>query len=198
MPRRTASTVWFLPSVIAVCLLASCSGDKDAAESGATTAEGPASAGATAQADIPNACTFFTRDELEKSVGWELNEGEPQTAPPPSSECSFESPPKMYVTRTFPDPPLPEATGFSSVTVNTHATSEKSFEEFRTLMSGRFEEVPGLGDRSYFYGFDMLYVRVGNRGFSIRMYTEASSDADKDRVKSVLKSLAQTGVARLG
>ena len=44
----------------------------------------------------------------------------------------------------------------------------------------------------------MMYVRVGNRGFSIRLYVNApTTDAGKARLRAVMFSLARAGVAKL-
>jgi hypothetical protein len=150
-----------------------------------------------AVAKVPDACTFFSRAELEEIIGWELREGEPEDVPVGSSSCDFESPPLMYVTRTFSDPALPQSVDFSSLMINTHPSNAAGFEEFRQMLGAGVEDVPGIGDSAYFNGPDLLYVRVGDRGFSIRIYTNASTDADWARIRDVMLTLARLGESRL-
>lgn len=151
-----------------------------------------------ATADIPDACTFFSRAELEQTVGWQLDEGESEELPAGFSKCDFDTPPRIDVTRTFPDPALPQSVGFSSLLVSTHISDAQSFDEFRQMLGPDAEDAPGIGDGAYFYGPDMLYVRVGNRGFSLRIHTDAASDADWARVREVMLTLARLGASRLG
>jgi hypothetical protein len=46
-------------------------------------------------------------------------------------------------------------------------------------------------------GGDMLYVRVGNLGFSLRIYTNAGNEADWARVREVMLKLGRLGASRL-
>jgi hypothetical protein len=151
-----------------------------------------------AAASVPDACTFIPKTELEALLGWELREGKRRDMPPGLSQCDFETPPQMYVTRRFNNPPLPEAAGFSSVTITTNPTSPETFAESRRLMQADAEDVPGIGDAAYFNGPAMIYVRVGNRGFSIRLHVNApSTAAGRARLREVISSLAHAAVAKL-
>ncbi len=195
MTNAEARVLFLVP--LTALLIAACGGGDGA---GSATPDAPAPGANTAAAaptNVPDACTFFSRAELEESVGWELREGDKEDAPPGFSECDFETPTRMSVTRTFPNPPLPEAVGFSSVTVNTHPSDPVKFAEFRRNLGAGAEDVPGVGDGAYFYGRDMLYVRVGNRGFSIRIYSNAGNDADWARVRDVMLKLGRLGASRL-
>ena len=63
-------------------------------------------------------------------------------------------------------------------------------------------DVPGVGDDAYLNGPDLLFVRVGNRGFSVRIYTDAGTDANRVRVHRgdgetrSAGCISQAGVAR--
>jgi hypothetical protein len=158
----------------------------------------PGGATPPARVDVTDACTFIPRAQLEAAVGWELREGKPRTAPAGASECDFATPPQMYVTRTFPNPPLPPAAGFSSIVVNTHPSDATRFAEFRRQLGARAEEVSGLGDAAYFHGPNLLYVRVGTHGFSVRVYVnEPRTDAGRAALRTVMLNLGRLGVARL-
>lgn len=153
---------------------------------------------AVVPADVPDACTFIPRSELEPLIGYELREGEPKAMPPGSSQCDFETPPTLYVTRKFDNPALPEAAGFSSVAVTTNASTPENFYEFRQTLGAAAEDVAGIADGAYFYGPAMIYVRRGDRGFSIRLYVNApETDAGRARLRGVMLSLARAGVSKL-
>jgi hypothetical protein len=151
----------------------------------------------TATGNIPNACTFFSHAELESAVGWQLRAGKAKDAPPGTFECSFEKPQDMYITKTYPNPPIPKSADFTSLTVHTHPVDPKRFAEFRKNLGAAAEDVPGIGDGAYFYGPNLLYVRVGESGFSLRTYTSATSAADKARVREATLSLAKLGASKL-
>jgi hypothetical protein len=151
-----------------------------------------------AAASVPDACTFIPKAELEALLGWELREGKRRDMSPGLSQCDFESPPQMYVTRRFDNPPLPEAAGFSSVTMTTNPSSPKTFAESRRIMQADAEDVPGIGDAAYFNGPAMIYVRLANRGFSIRLHVNApSTPAGQERLREVMLNLARAAAAKL-
>jgi hypothetical protein len=153
---------------------------------------------AAAAVSVPDACTFIPKAELESLIGRELREGKRRDMPPGFFQCDFATPPQMSVTRRFNNPPLPEAAGFSSVTITTNPTSPNTFAESRRLMQADAEDVPGIGDAAYLYGPAMIYVRVGNRGFSIRLHVNTpSTEAGRARLRAVMLSLARAGVAKL-
>lgn len=198
MPNEATPRLRSLMPLTVLLVSAACGGGDapKAADENAPAASSGAEAGPAAKA--PDACTFFSRAELEETVGWELREGKPEDAPAGSSICDFETPPGAYVTRTFPNPALPNSVGFASLTVNTHPSDPGNFTEFRQTLGAEAEDVPGIGDGAYVYGFNLLYVRVGNLGFSVRIYTDAQTDADRGRVREVVLKLGRMGAARLG
>jgi hypothetical protein len=147
---------------------------------------------------IPDACAFIPRAELESLIGRELREGRRRDMPPGFSQGDFSSPPQLSATRRFHDPPLPEAAGFSSVTITTHPTTAKTFAESRDALKENATNVPGIGDAAYMHGPALIYVRVGNRGFSIRLHVnEPKTEAGKSQLRAVMLSLAHAGVAKL-
>jgi hypothetical protein len=153
---------------------------------------------ARATSSVPDACSFIPKAELERLIGRELRDGKPKDMPPGLYQCDFTTPPKMYVKRQFNNPPLPEAAGFSSVVITTNPTTPSTFAESRRVMQANAEDVTGVGDAAFFNGPAMIYVRVGNRGFSIRLHVNApTTDAGRARLKDVMLSLARAGVARL-
>jgi hypothetical protein len=161
---------------------------------GAETSRGKA----PAATNVPDACTFIPRAELERLIGWELREGERKDMPPGLSQCDFSTPPQLYVTRRFNNPPLPEAAGFSSVVITTNPTTPQSFSESRRMMQADAQDVTGIGDAAYLNGPAMIYVRVGSRGFSIRLHVNTpATDAGRTRLREVMLSLARAGVAKL-
>lgn len=174
-----------------------CGGASDEQRADTTAPAAASSASAGPATPAPDACTFFTKAELESNVGWELRDGEREDATPGSSSCDFEMPPGMYRTRTFPNPPLPEPVGFSSIKVNTYPADPADFASARELLGPDYEEVSGVGNAAYFHGPDLLHVRVGNRGFSMRIYTNASAAADKAKVRDVMLTLGRLGASKL-
>jgi hypothetical protein len=195
MPRGLSFPRPLVTVLIAVLAAGGCAAGDDDEPAVAESTGDASDQAAPVSAAVPDACTFFSRAELEAAVGWELREGEPESAPEGSSSCDFEMPPQMYVTRTFPNPPLPKSVDFSSLMVTTYPATADDFGEMRNLTT--VEDAPGIGDDAYFLGPDLLHVRVGNRGFSLRIYTNASAEADAARVRDVMLSLARTGASRL-
>jgi hypothetical protein len=81
----------------------------------------------------------------------------------------------MYVTRTFPNRPLPQSVGFSSVRITTFPADPQIFAMNREIVGPQGEVVAGLGDAAFYNGIDMLYVRVGSRGFSVRFVYQCAN-----------------------
>jgi hypothetical protein len=149
-------------------------------------------------AQIPDACAFIPKAELEKLVGHELRDGVKKDAAPPMSQCSFTTPPGASITRQFENPALPAAAGFDSLTVTTFATTVATFAESRKMMGAGSPEIPGVGDGAFLSGPAMIFVRVGTRGFSVRVYVNApTTDAGRARLQEVMLTLARAGVAKL-
>jgi hypothetical protein len=158
----------------------------------------PGKSPAPVAANVPDACTFIPKAELERLIGYELRDGKRKDMPPGLSQCDFTAPPQLYVTRRYENPPLPEAAGFSSVVITTNPTTPETFAESRRLMQADAEDVPAIGDGAYLYGPAMIYVRVGNRGFSIRLHVNTPTTAGgRTRLREVMLSLARAGVAKL-
>ena len=192
--------------LIALLLVTGCGGDSapDPAPNAATSADDTVAVsdqGATpeteAVVEVPDACVLFDRMELEQTLGWELYDPDPDDMPPGLYACSFGSPPLFYASRKYPDPALPESIGFSSLNINTHPSTVESFEEFREMIGEAAEDVPGIGDGAYFYGYDMIYGRVGGKGFSMRIYTAADTDEERALVREMMLTLARKAAAKL-
>ena len=83
------------------------------------------------------------------------------------------------------------------MTVSTSAYDSKAVAEIRQLDPSAFEDVPNVGDNSYYLGSNLLHVHVGKRGFSLRIEPEARSPADKSKVREVMLGLARAGASRL-
>ncbi len=187
-----------LIALVALIVVAGCGGGADAgAATNGSSADMSADLAAGGPVELPDACTFLARAELEEIVGWELGEGESRDAPAGFSICEFDSPPLLYMTRTFPSPALARSVGFSSFTISTHPSDADGFAEFRQMLGPAVEDAPGIGDAAYFNGPDMLYARVGNRGFSVRIYTDAGSDAEWAQVRDVMLTVGRLGASRI-
>jgi hypothetical protein len=188
----------FLTATLGSLLVFTCSGHAAETRPGKRPPTAGGRPPAAAAVSVPDACSFIPKAELESLVGRELRDGKRHDMSPGLFQCDFETPPQMYVTRRFNNPPLPEAAGFSSVTITTNPSSPNTFAESRRLMQADAEDVPGIGDGAYLYGPAMIYVRVGNRGFSIRLHVNTpSTDAGRARLRQVMLSLARAGVAKL-
>ena len=147
---------------------------------------------------MPDACSWIPKLELEKILGWELRDGKKKDVSPGMSQCDFTTPPGAYVTRRYPNPALPPAAGFSSVIITTYPTTQKTFNENRRATPGGVSDVPGVGDDAFMYGPAMMHVRVGNRGFSIRLYVnEPKTENGKANLTETLLKIARAGIARL-
>jgi len=191
--QRTSHGIPF----VVLLFVTGCGGAPDEQRADATPPAAASSISAEPSGPVPDACTFFTRAELEANVGWELRDGEKEDAPPGLSSCDFEMPPQMSITRTFPNPPLPRSVDFSSLVINTHPADAAVFASARQQLGAAVEEVSGVGDAAYFNGPNQLHVRVGNRGFSLRIYTNASTAADLAKVREVMLTLGRLGASKL-
>jgi hypothetical protein len=177
-------------------------GEPSAGVPATSAAAGPAASASSGTApapiDVPDACTFVAKADMESLVGRELRDGERRDMSPGQSQCDFSTPPDLYVTRRFENPALPDASGFSAITVTTNGTSAAQFEESRKLMASDAAPVADVGDAAFFATPAMIYVRVGNRGFSIRVHVNApTTDNGKRRLGEVMLGLARAGAAKL-
>ena len=178
----------------ATLAVASCGGQESAPTANAS--EPNAGTAASAAAEIPDACAFFPKAELEAAVGHELREGEPQPAQD-GSTCRFRKQLGIKATKAAAEGALPASLGFTSMTVATSPHDPEAVAEIRELDPEAFDGVAGLGDDSYFLGPNLLHVNVGRRGFSVRIDPDASSDEDRAKVREVLLALGRNGAARL-
>ena len=182
--------------LVAIVLFAAC-GSGDSAEVTDDIAElsdaGPDGAGSDVSQDLPDACTFLSREEIGTAVGRELGEGEPQTMIEGMSECRFETATGMEATESYDDPVIPE-TVLGSVTVAVNASNAEEFDLFEESLGAEAEAVTGVGDDAYFWGSNLLYVRVGERGFSIRI---DAGGADEQKMQDAILVLAEAGAERL-
>ena len=188
------------PILTASLLMLSGCGGGDAGDNSqaAAPAGAPEAGTTTASAEPLDACTFIPKAELETAIGAELKEGEPQSVPSAAeSQCRFKRQLGIRATKTFPNPAVPASVGLTGITISTSPADPAAVAEIRALDPGAFEDVPGLGDQAYYLGPNLLHVRVGNRGFSIRIEPQAQSPEDQARVRDVMLGLARTGASRL-
>lgn len=169
--------IGFLALFVAVAMSA-CGGsdDKDSGATATVAAEtSAASAGEESGGGVaPDACTFFSKEELQTATGAELEDGDEQMAEDGGSACRF--------------------SGDPNVTINTYVTNEDDFSAFRDAgaSSGTVE---GLGDDAFWIdGADLLHVRVGDTAFSIRINDDLGQIPD---VRNVVLELANSGVQKL-
>jgi hypothetical protein len=182
----------------ALAMASACSKAGDEAGNG-TEAAAPEVAGTTpAAATAPDACTFLAKGDLEQMVGHELRDGEVKDASPGMSQCTFETPTGSATIRTFESPALPDAAGFSSVTLTTFPTTPQTFAESRAQMGAGSPDAPGVGDEAFFSGPAMIYARKGGTGVSIRLYVDQpKTDAGKAKLAEVLTTIGKAATAKL-
>lgn len=181
----------------ATVLLAACGGDNGAEPASGSgnisdTGSDDAATDEAAQ-DVPDACVFLDPEEISAAIGRELEEGEPQSTAEGASECRFETALGLDASTSHEDPVVPE-TALASVTINTHVSDPEEFDLFEESLGAEAEAVTGVGDDAYFWGRDLIYVRVADRGFSIRVTADESDDG---ALREALLSLAETGASRL-
>lgn len=179
----------------AALLLAACGGDKGAQpanESGnlSDAGSGDASSDVAAQ-EVPDACTFLDREGISAAIGRELQEGEPQPTAGGASECRFETALGMEASTSYEDPVVPE-TASASVVINTHPSNAEEFDLFQESLGSEAEVATGVGDDAYFWGPNLIYVRVADRGFSLRINADESDD---QALRAALLGLATAGAS---
>ena len=174
---------WLLPFLLLG--LAACGGDSDGGDNDsdtststtATAASGGSSTGGSdtsAGDDVPAACEFFTVDEIAEAVGLAIQEEvEQEELPEGASECTYRTPASRVVIVTNPSDP-------------------DDFAEFIEVFVPDAEEIEGIGDAAYFNGPNLLYVRVGDRAFSVRINDELG-----DGLRPAMLALAEAGAAKL-
>ncbi len=77
-------------------------------------------------------------------------------------------------------------------------TTPAQFEESRKLMAAPDGQVSGVGDAAFMATPAMIYARVTNLGFSIRLHVNApTTDAGKTRLREVMLTLARAAAAKM-
>jgi hypothetical protein len=149
----------------------------------------------------PDACTFIPRDELAKIVNYQLQDGVPehQQETAGSSACQFRRMQGLHVSTTYPNPVLKQA-GFESVVVAVGPMTPSDFKNLRGTIGSEGEDVNGVGDAAFFWG-PLLYVRVGNVSFSVRLHTSSEPQPlgpdEAKQAKDIALQIARNGVAKL-
>ena len=163
-------------------LLVACGGDSgdsngdgsESSSSESTSGETTSGGGSTSSGDVPEACSLFTREEIAEAVGRTIQEElEPEALPDGASSCTYRTPASRIVIVTNPSNP-------------------DDFAEFIELFVPDAEEIPDIGDAAYFNGPDLLYVRVGDRAFSVRINEDLG-----DGLRPAMLALAEAGAEKL-
>lgn len=183
-------------ALAASVLFAACGGD-DGTEIAGDSSELPEAAADEAAddapQDLPDACTFLSLEEISTAIGRQVDEGELQTEVEGMTTCRFATATGMETTETYDDPAIPE-TSVGSVTVAVNTSNPEEFDLFEESLGAEAEAVSGIGDDAYFWGSNLLYVRVGDSGFSIRIEADG---ADEQKVSAAILDLAGSGAAKL-
>lgn len=192
-PRVRRLTV----AVAASLTLAGCGGgdgDEPAANDGLATSPTEAEdSSSEAAADVPDACSLLDVEEISAAIGREVGPGEPQPTAEVGSSCRFETLTGMSTSTTYDDPVVPE-TAPGSVTISTARSSAEEFDEFEALVGDEAEAVSGIGDDAHFWGENIIYVRVADRGLTVRIEAD---DADTAAVRAAVLQLAELGASKL-
>lgn len=189
-------TRW-MTAITALALLgAACGGGGGGAAARAGDATSPTEAGDgsnEAAGDVPDACSVFDVEEISAAIGREVGPGAPESTPEDSSSCRFETVPGLSTSTSYDDPVVPE-TALGSVTISTARSSAEEFDEFEALLADEAEPVSGIGDDAHFWGEDILYVRVADRGLTVRIEAD---EADAAAVRAAVLRLAELGASKL-
>jgi hypothetical protein len=197
MRSQGRSTAAKLLAAGGILLLSAC-GEAPQANGAGNLSESGTRPDSPASTPVPDACTFIPKAELERLVGRELRDGDRNDAPPGFSQCDFETPTGSATSRTFDNPPLPEAAGFSAITITTHPTSAQTFAQSRQAIGAAAEQVPGIGEAAYFEGPGTIHVRVGEHGLGIRLHvSEPGTQTGRETLRNVMLSLARVGAEKL-
>lgn len=144
--------------------------------------------------DPPDACSLFDVREVSTAVGREVGPGEPEPTPEGGSSCRFETLPGLSTSTSYDDPVVP-GTAFGSVTISTAGTDADEFDEFEGMLGAEAEAVEGIGDDAYLWGENIIYVRVADRGLTVRIEAD---EADSAAVRDAVLALAELGASKLG
>lgn len=169
-------------------------GDETAArDDGATSPTEADSGSSEAAGDVPDACSLFDVEEISAAIGREVGPGEPETTPDDASSCRFETLTGISTSSTYDDPVIPEI-ALGSVTISTARSTAEEFDEFEELLGAEAEAEAGIGDDAYFWGGNILYVRVADHGLTVRIEAD---DADGAAVRAAVLRLAELGASKL-
>lgn len=190
-------TAWITAIAVLALLGAACGGG----DSGEPAASDPEAASPTEAADgadetggdVPDACGLLDVEEISATIGREVGPGEPQSSADVGSSCRFETLTGMSTTTTYDDPVIPE-TVLASVTISTAPSDAKEFDELEAMVGDEGEAVRGVGDDAYFWGQNIMYVRVADRGLTVRIEADGADDA---RVRDAVRELAELGASKL-
>ena len=163
----------FLLCVAGCLTLVSCGRSDESIPAASDTSPSTATQSSSTITAAGDPCTFFSEQELEQALGYELQAGEPRPGEPSCRFTSFGG-------------------GSVTITVPAQAVTPEDFNEFRDMIGPDAEAVSGVGDAAYFWG-SRIYVRRGGRQLTI-------SVADRELtppIRSALTSLGQTGASRL-
>lgn len=194
-------TVW-ITAITALALLGGACGGGDSDEPAAPDqdAASPTEAddragetGGETGGDVPDACGLLDVEEISATIGREVGPGEPETTADVGSSCRFEILTGMSTSTTYDDPVIPE-TSLGSVTISTAPSGTEEFDEFEELVGDEAEAVSGIGDDAHFWGQNVLYVRVADRGLTVRIEADGADDA---AVRAAVLELAELGASKL-
>ena len=193
--------VWTVTIAALALLGAACGGGDDTAASGsdrttATEADGGSETDDDtneAGGDVPDACSLFDVEEISAAIGREVGPGEPENTPDDASSCRFETLVGLSTSTTYDDPAIAESF-LGSVTVSTARSSAEEFDELEEMLGDEAEAETGIGDDAYFWGENILYVRVGGRGLTVRIEAD---EADGAAVRAAVVQLGELGASRL-
>ncbi len=123
--------------------------------------------------EIPDACTLLTPDVTMAAIGSSVGLGGRVATVGEGIECEYRGATRTLTIRTFESDP-------------------QRFHEDRALIGAEVERVSGVGDEAYFWGPQVIYVRVGLVGFSLRVDNDQGG-----RARTTLLDLARAASARL-
>ena len=126
-----------------------------------------------AQAQGPkDPCGLFTKGELEAAFGYPL---QPPKLDATKQLCSYNGRNNETIT----------------IAMDTGRTTATEFQENQAVVEGK--SVSGIGDAAFFF-LARLYIRVGNKSFTI---SAGEADEPSAKVKAALTALGKMAVPRM-